>query len=89
MNLPEVATVVSIVIICYLIGVGIKLSPLDDKWIPVICGIAGGVIGIIALIIHMPDFPASDPINALWVGIASGLAATGINQIFKQLKKEA
>ncbi len=82
-------SVTAITGICYLIGLFVKNTKLDDKWIPVICGIAGGVIGIIALIIHMPDFPASDPINALWVGIASGLAATGINQIFKQLKKEA
>lgn len=81
-------SVTAITGICYLIGLITKNTKLDDKWIPVICGIAGGVIGIIALIIHMPDFPASDPINALWVGIASGLAATGINQIFKQLKKE-
>ncbi|MEE1497332.1 MAG: enolase, partial [Clostridium sp.] len=33
----------------------------------------------------MPDFPAQDVINAAAVGIASGLAATGINQAVKQL----
>lgn len=84
-----VISVTAITGICYLIGLIVKTTQLKDKWIPVICGISGGIIGIIALYIHMPDFPASDPINAIWVGIASGLAATGINQIFKQLKKKA
>ena len=32
-------------------------------------------------------FPADDVITAAAVGIVSGFAATGINQIFKQFKK--
>lgn len=32
----------------------------------------------------MPDFPADDVINAVAVGMASGLAATGVNQLYKQ-----
>ena len=36
----------------------------------------------------MPDFPAQDILTALAVGIVSGLAATGANQVGKQLKKE-
>lgn len=35
----------------------------------------------------MPDFPAQDVINAVAIGIVSGLAATGINQAVKQLKQ--
>jgi hypothetical protein len=44
------------------------------------------VLGIAGLYL-MPDFPAKDIINALAVGIVSGLAATGVNQIYKQLTK--
>jgi hypothetical protein len=33
----------------------------------------------------MPDFPAGDYITAGAVGIASGLAATGMDQMVKQL----
>ena len=33
----------------------------------------------------IPDFPASDPITAVAVGIVSGLAATGAHQAVKQL----
>ena len=36
----------------------------------------------------MPEFPASDYLTAAAVGIVSGLAATGINQVYKQLTKE-
>ena len=80
--------VAAISVICYLIGQGVKVSPLDDKFIPIICGASGAALGIIAFIIKMPDFPATDIITAIAVGIVSGLAATGANQIYKQLTKE-
>ena len=35
---------------------------------------------------HMPDFPANDLITAIAVGIVSGLSATGVDQIKKQMK---
>lgn len=80
--------VAAISVICYLIGQGVKVSPLDDKFIPIICGASGAALGIVAFIIRMPDFPATDIITAIAVGIVSGLAATGANQIYKQLTKE-
>lgn len=80
-------TVVAIItVISYLIGQAFKCIPaIDNKWIPIICGGAGLIIGVVAFYIGMPDFPASDPITAAAVGVASGFAATGINQIYKQL----
>ena len=80
--------VAAISVICYLIGKGAKVSPIDDKYIPIICGVAGAILGVIAYIIHMPDYPAADIITAIAVGIVSGLAATGANQVYKQLKGE-
>ena len=80
--------VAAISVICYLIGQGVKVSPLEDKFIPIICGASGAALGIVAFFIKMPDFPATDIITALAVGIVSGLAATGANQIYKQLTKE-
>lgn len=42
MDLSGYATVLPIVIICYLIGTGCKLCPkISDKMIPVIVGVAG------------------------------------------------
>ena len=76
--------VAAITVICLLIGQGVKVSPLNSAYIPIICGVAGGVLGVAAMFI-MPDFPATDYITAAAVGIVSGLAATGANQVFKQL----
>ena len=82
-----IATVVAITVIVYIIGLGVKATTLDNKWIPAICGLCGIVLGILALRIGMPDFPATDYLTAAAVGGASGLAATGANQVVKQLKQ--
>ena len=42
------------------------------------------MLGIAGMFI-IPDYPANDYITSAAVGIVSGLAATGINQIAKQL----
>ena len=78
----------AISVICYLIGQAVKVSPLDDKYIPVICGISGAILGVVAMYSSMPDFPANDILTAIAIGIVSGLAATGANQIYKQMKGE-
>lgn len=90
MNMREsiVATVAAIIVICYLVGMGCKASGKVDKWIPVIVGAVGAVLGVVGMY-TIPDFPAHDILNALAVGIASGLASTGANQIVKQLSQEA
>ena len=77
-------TVVSITMICYLIGEIVKATKLDNKWIPCIVGAFGGIVGIAGLY-TMADFPASDVITAIAIGISSGLASTGLNQTIKQL----
>lgn len=81
-----IATVAAITALVYIIGLGIKATPLDNKWIPVICGICGILFGVASLYIGVPDFPATDILTAAAVGGVSGLAATGINQVVKQLK---
>lgn len=83
----EFATVMAITVLCYLAGSGVKVSKIDNKWIPLICGVAGLILGVAGLYIGIPDFPASDPISAAAVGAASGLAATGVNEVIGQLTK--
>lgn len=36
---------------------------------------------------YMPGYPATDIITAIAIGIVSGLAATGADQVYKQLTK--
>lgn len=81
----DVGTCTAITIICFLVGMAVKESSLDNKWIPIIVGAAGGVIGVAGLYL-MPNFPAGDVITAIGVGVLSGLAAVGIHQIGKQLR---
>ena len=83
-----VAGVAAITVVCYLVGLVVKASPWNnDKYIPIACGLAGGVLGLAGLYLGMPDFPAGDPLTAAAVGIASGLAATGVNQAVRQMAK--
>lgn len=87
MNILDVTQVVAIVVICYLIGLAVKAIPaIKDELIPVIVGVCGGILGVIGMFC-MPDFPAADILNAIAIGIVSGLASTGVNQAYKQLSK--
>lgn len=89
MDITSVTTVVAIVVITYLIGLGAKAIPqVKDNYIPIIVGIAGGILGVVGMHV-IPDFPASDILNAIAVGIVSGLSSTGVNQIYKQVKNNA
>ena len=81
------ASVAAITVIAYVMGLLVKASGLNDKWIPILCGVTGGILGVVSRYV-MPDFPAGDVINALAVGIVSGLAATGADQVMKQMGKK-
>lgn len=88
MELPQVATIISIVVITYLIGLAIKcLKQINNKIIPVVVGVCGGILGAVALYV-IPGFPANNIMDAIAIGIVNGLASTGVNQIYKQFKKE-
>ena len=80
-----IAGVAVITVICYLIGQTVKASGLANKWIPIIVGVAGGALGVVGKLV-IADFPANDYLTAVAVGIVSGLAATGVDQINKQMK---
>ena len=81
-----IATVAAITVICYLIGVGCKAYGRIDKWIPVIVGAVGAALGVVGMY-TIKEFPAQDVLNAIAIGIASGLASTGANQVVRQLSQ--
>ena len=82
-----IASVAGITVICYLAAQAVKATNLDNKWLPVMCGVLGGILGVVGLY-WIPEYPAQDIITAIAVGIMSGLAATGVNQVYKQLSGE-
>lgn len=58
-----VASVACITVICYLAATAVKQTPLANKWLPSICGALGGLLGVAAMYINVPDFPAADPVD--------------------------
>ena len=58
-----IAGVAVITVICYLIGQAVKASGLENKWIPIIVGTCGGVLGVAGMFL-MADFPAQDYLTA-------------------------
>lgn len=55
--------------------------------IPIIAGVIGIIAGIICFYAWPNIISATNIGTAMLIGGASGLSATGCNQIFKQLKK--
>ena len=78
----------SITVICYLFAELFKVIIFKDesknKYVPIIVGFLGGVLGLIMELINPIT---QDYFRSIMIGIISGLASTGANQIFKQLKK--
>lgn len=76
-----------ITVICFLVAELVKATSLDNKWLPIICGACGGILGVVAMSI-MPEFPGKDYLTSIAIGIVSGLAATGAHQVYKQLSEK-
>lgn len=88
MDILGIAAIPVIAVICYLVAEGIKATELDNKWLPVICGALGGVLGVVALFVSPDIIPANDVLSAIAIGIVSGFSATGVHQAFHQFNKE-
>ncbi len=78
----------SITVISYLIGQIFKVIILKKKskykYIPIIVGITGGILGLVNEVLY-PVF--NNYLESIMIGIISGLASTGANQIIKQMKE--
>ncbi len=72
--------------ICLFIGAGLKAIGNETlkKFIPTLCAVSGSILSILAFY-TIPNFiPANNWLEALWIGVGSGLAATGLHQVYKQ-----
>ena len=56
--------------------------------LPIIAATIGAILGVIGFYAAPAIIPADNIFTALLIGVSSGLAATGTNQIFKQLGKK-
>lgn len=63
----------------------------SEKWIriiPLLAAVLGVILGVIAYFCIPEIMPADNVFMAILIGGASGLTATGINQIYKQLSSK-
>ncbi len=58
------------------------------KFIPLFAVTLGALLGFCAFYLYPAIIPADNAFNAIFIGAASGWAATGANQTLKKLKKE-
>ena len=76
----------SITVICYLFAELFKVIILKNKnkykYVPIIVGFIGGVLGLTMNVLY----PFTDIFTSIMIGIISGLASTGANQLIKQIK---
>ena len=79
----------AIVVLCYLVGATLKAVNNEtlDKFIPMICGFIGGGLGVLVFLTIPGYIPADNWLMALAIGIVSGFASTGINQVYKQFSQ--
>ena len=43
-----IASVAAITVITYLMGMAVRASRMDNKWIPILCGLLGGLLGLVS-----------------------------------------
>ena len=79
-GIASVAIIVEVIALIYK-----NLTSADNKWLPVICMVAGAALGVAAWQIYPDVYPATDMFTALAVGIASGAVAVAGNEAISQL----
>mgnify|MGYP000756570118 FL=1 len=84
-SVPAIAAVVYWVIA--IIKYAVKENETFKRFIPLIAAGLGVILGVAAYYLVPGIVPADNVVVAIIVGGASGLTATGVNQIIKQLGK--
>lgn len=85
-SVPAIATIVYWVI--NIIKYAVQENEKFKRFIPLISAALGAVLGVVAFYALPSIIPADNVCVAILVGDASGLTATGTNQIIKQLTKK-
>lgn len=84
----ELVSIPSVMIISYLVTEIFKLWIKKKKYLPLVAGISGLILGIIIYYIEPEILNTSNIFTSMAKGIVSGLASTGSNEIIKQMRKE-
>ncbi len=66
-----------VLVICIVVGIILKnVLPIDNKYIPVIMAVLGAILACVN---------GGVTLNVIAAGLVTGLASTGLHQVFKQL----
>ena len=86
--MPDFLSVPAITILCYLAAQLYKafINRNLYKHIPVVCMAAGLILGVASYFASPGFIPAENVIVAAAIGVVSGGAATGVNQMYKKYK---
>lgn len=84
--MDQFVAIPAITVLCYLAAELYKaIAPAAlYRHIPVLCGLAGALLGVLGFFLAPQLFIADNPLVAAAVGAVSGWAATGANQSIKQ-----
>lgn len=81
-----------LVVALYFLGSALKKSQLNDKYIPIILGIAGVITAAMWVCATTSLVTMQDVLLAIFVGITQGVICAGmsvyVNQLIKQGQKE-
>lgn len=85
---PELLVLIPVL---YLVGVAIKKSNLNDRWIPIVLGAAGVVLAGLYIFATTDMSGGKDAVMAVFVALTQGILTAGAsvyaNQIYKQIAK--
>lgn len=83
----QVQEVLSIVIIAYAVAEAVKVTPLNNKYIPMVVSFVGAIVAVLAKATNQL-FLDTNWVDSIAIGISSGLASVGLNQWKKQFSGE-
>lgn len=78
--------------VLYLIGMGLKKSRLNDRWIPLTLGIIGVVLSLLWVVASSQVESFRQLLEAIFTSITQGILVAGAsvyaNQLYRQANKE-
>ena len=58
------------------------------RWYPIIAGALGIALAVVAYLTKVVEIPATDMASAVFMGLCSGLCATGTDQLIHRIVKQ-
>lgn len=84
--MQEFTSIPAIAVLCGFIGELFKSIPnYDNKYIPIVCSLAGLVLGVVCFYLFPGYISADNVMVAAVIGIVSGGYSTTSHQMYKQL----